>query len=144
MGPPNLCTGRAFRQESDYILPSIMEFRLEIVIPCDSVRSQLVISTWHVMMHEFKSEYLIPEQRQTVQRCTLWCAPGSVNVRRKNCVLLPGVAWRMQLFTCSDLRSCQVYGSKSMVFGVRSSPVSPALHNFYMHSILRIFGHLDS
>ena len=46
------------------------------------------------------------------------------------------------VFTCSDLRSCQVYGSKSM--SVRSSPVSPAVHNFCMHGILRIFGHLDS
>ena len=76
----------------------MMEFRLEIVISCDSVRSKLVISTWHVMMHEFKSEYLIPEEGHTVQGCTLWCAPGSVNMRRENCVLLPAAARRTQFF----------------------------------------------
>ena len=69
------------------------------------------------------------------------------------------------IFTCSDLRSCQVYGSKNLAniegvehesvvefggggvkYGVRCavSPVSPAVQNFYIHSILWIFGHLDS
>ena len=30
--------------------------------------------------------------------CTLWCALGSVNMRRKNCVLLPAAGRRTQLF----------------------------------------------
>ena len=70
-----------------------------------------------------------------------------------------------QVFTCSDLRSCQVYGSKNLanIEGVEHesvvefggggvkygrwsvvSPVRPAVRNYYMHGILLIFGHLES
>ena len=33
-----------------------------------------------------------------VQGWTLWCAPGSVNLSRKYCVLLPAAGRRTQLF----------------------------------------------
>ena len=34
----------------------------------------------------------------SVQGCTLWCASGSVNLRRKNCALLPAAGRRTHLF----------------------------------------------
>ena len=66
---------------------------------------------------------------------------GIYRMMRKN-LLLSQLFLNEFIFTCSDLRSCQVYGSQSTVSAV--SPVSPAVYDFYMHNILRIFGHLDS
>ena len=40
----------------------------------------------------------LASSRIILQGCTLWCAPGSVNMRRKNCVLLPAAGRRTQYF----------------------------------------------
>ena len=48
------------------------------------------------------------------------------------------------IFTCSDLRSCQVYGSKSMVSGVRCPSVCPLLVQPYIIFACMVFcGYLD-
>ena len=54
------------------------------------------------------------DRPECVQGCTLWCALGYMNMRRKNCVSCL-LQQENAIFTCSDLWSCQVYGSKSMV-----------------------------
>ena len=54
-----------------------------------------------------------------------------------------GIIKFVYIFTCSDLRSCQVYGSKSMAVGVRPS-VRPLLVQPYIIFACMVFcGYLD-
>ena len=66
------------------------------------------------------------------------------NRHRPRLHLRAGQGTRMFL-PAATLGAVRSTGAKvCMAVSVRPSPVSPAVHNFCMHGILRIFGHLDS
>ena len=55
-----------------------------------------------------------------------------------------GTMSNSRFLPAATLGAVRSTGAKVCPVSVRSSPVSPAVHNFCMHGILRIFGHLDS
>ena len=61
------------------------------VCTCDLRITCRVIIRWKIF-----SVYWL--KLHIIQGCTLWCAPGSVNMRWKNYVLLPAEGRRKQLF----------------------------------------------